>query len=399
MSLDHKYSTATSSNLFLDRSGSENEAEPRYLRKISDYYKKMGMISEQKLPLHRNIYGGIEKALLSSNFHLAENEFPDVVNSKFLGAKEQTDAAAEVEKFLARFFRSEKIPIDVDVVSIDETSVKDPSKLQTNENPNQFVVSAQMAMKSKGKGVLILFAVVSEKDFDPNLINVNKVVSNISSMIRHELMHDRQYDSLARDMGITRAEAKKKFEDWGLIPKEGAPREDYLGSHIEIDAFGHEFAERLAHEFGLERAEQMTATQNITDMRRVAQDIGLADNFREYYEEYPEEKFTNRLQKKIRKNLRAFRAEGIYEVKMKITKRQIRRIVKEAMAPNIPDVVGTVTGVYGEKNRHLADRLNKVWDVVRADTLDALGGQATWEEIADEVLAWVFYRSRLNRID
>ena len=75
------------------------------------------------------------------------------------------------------------------------------------------------------------------------------------------------------------------------------------------------------------------------------------------------------------------------ESKMKITKRQLRRIIREAMAPNIPDVVGAVTGVYGEKNRHLADRLNKVWDVVRADTLEALGGQATWEEIADEVLA------------
>ena len=75
------------------------------------------------------------------------------------------------------------------------------------------------------------------------------------------------------------------------------------------------------------------------------------------------------------------------ESKIKITKRQLRRIIHEAMAPNIPDVVGAVTGVYGEKNRHLADRLNKIWDVVRADTLAALGGQATWEEIADEVLA------------
>ena len=28
-----------------------------------------------------------------------------------------------------------------------------------------------------------------------------------------------------------------------------------------------------------------------------------------------------------------------------------------------------------------------VWDVVRADTLDALGGRATWDEIADEVMA------------
>ena len=37
---------------------------------------------------------------------------------------------------------------------------------------------------------------------------------------------------------------------------------------------------------------------------------------------------------------------------MKITRRQLRRIIKEAMpAGGGPDVVGTVTGVYGEKNR------------------------------------------------
>ena len=38
--------------------------------------------------------------------------------------------------------------------------------------------------------------------------------------------------------------------------------------------------------------------------------------------------------------------------KIKITKNQLRRIIIEAMpAGGVPDVVGAVTGVYGEKNR------------------------------------------------
>jgi hypothetical protein len=57
---------------------------------------------------------------------------------------------------------------------------------------------------------------------------------------------------------------------------------------------------------------------------------------------------------------------------MRITKRQLRRIIKEALSS---DAAG------------LEDRLLKVWDVVRADTLDALGGRATWDEIAEEVMA------------
>ena len=44
---------------------------------------------------------------------------------------------------------------------------------------------------------------------------------------------------------------------------------------------------------------------------------------------------------------------------MKITKRQLRRIIKEAMPRGgAPDVVGAVTGVYGEKNRQEKNRLD-----------------------------------------
>ena len=79
---------------------------------------------------------------------------------------------------------------------------------------------------------------------------------------------------------------------------------------------------------------------------------------------------------------------------MKITKRQIRRIIKEEVAQ-----LRETDGWYSEEYETMADRkyadrpddlearLNAVWDKVAADTLDTLGGQATWEEITDEVLA------------
>ena len=54
---------ASTSNLFLDREGDENAYEPKYLRKIADYYKSMGLISERKLPMPRKLYGGIEAAI------------------------------------------------------------------------------------------------------------------------------------------------------------------------------------------------------------------------------------------------------------------------------------------------------------------------------------------------
>lgn len=68
---------------------------------------------------------------------------------------------------------------------------------------------------------------------------------------------------------------------------------------------------------------------------------------------------------------------------MKITKRQLRRIIKEEL--NILLEMGGYAGHHTGNN--LEGRLNSVWDIVRADTLSALGGQASWEEISEEVMA------------
>lgn len=47
---------------------------------------------------------------------------------------------------------------------------------------------------------------------------------------------------------------------------------------------------------------------------------------------------------------------------MKITKRQLRSIIKEAMpAGGVPDVVGAVTGVYGEEQRQLLNDLGDMY--------------------------------------
>jgi len=57
---------------------------------------------------------------------------------------------------------------------------------------------------------------------------------------------------------------------------------------------------------------------------------------------------------------------------MRITRRQLRHIVREALSRDA---------------MALEPRILDVWDRVRADTLQALGGRATWDEIADEIMA------------
>ena len=58
-----------------------------------------------------------------------------------------------------------------------------------------------------------------------------------------------------------RAVAKKNYEQEGEIPPEDAPRSQYLGAGIEIDAYAHEFAEELLELFGKAKALNIIATR------------------------------------------------------------------------------------------------------------------------------------------
>ena len=90
-----------------------------------------------------------------------------------------------------------------------------------------------------------------------------------------------------------------------MIPPSDAPREKYLGSHIEIDAYGHEFAEELAQKFGLKKAMSLVATANDNKLKLLAQSIDddISDNFREYFDLFSDASFTRKVRKKIKKYL------------------------------------------------------------------------------------------------
>ena len=324
---------ASTSNLFLDREGDENAYEPKYLRKIADYYKSMGLISERKLPMPRKLYGGIEAAIGGAALQGADNEYTD-----FYRGFEKTDAAIVVEDALNKLFADLSMAVTVQAISIDAHNFKNNKpRLQDNENPDRFVVGAQAGLDDNGDGIIYLMITTAAEEFDRSLMNVASVAKEAANIIRHELMHDRQYSSLARDAGISRKEAKEKFIRLGLIPDDDAPRSDYLSSHIEIDAFGHEFAERLAQEFGLDEAEALVAGASSEKLKKLASrmDSSMGDNFREYYAEHPDRKFTKKLQKKIRKYLRGFRDQNLYEARnnqcLQITIGEIRGLVRDLL--------------------------------------------------------------------
>mgnify|MGYP001481007745 CR=1 FL=1 len=61
-----------------------------------------------------------------------------------------------------------------------------------------------------------------------------------------------------QDLNNAVKSAKDSFEAEGQIPPEGAPRDQYLGAHIEVDAYAHEFAEELLEKLGKRAALDIT---------------------------------------------------------------------------------------------------------------------------------------------
>ena len=57
----------------------------------------------------------------------------------------------------------------------------------------------------------------------------------------------------------------------------------------------------------------MVASSDHSELQKISQEIDSSGNMAEYYVDYSDEIFTSKLQKKIRKYLKLFRKNKIYE--------------------------------------------------------------------------------------
>jgi len=258
-------------------------------------------------------------------------------------------------------------------------------------------VSAAADLTKKQEMLLILYAVESTFDFDSKLTKPKKIANDISTTIRHELVHDEQYNKVASRMGISKANAKQKFIDWGLIPGHDSPRSAYLGSHIELDAFGHEFAERMAAELGVERSLKYLNTFSSGGAFKFDPHVNFGSNFEEFFNENPESDFTAKLIKKIRKYLLRFKHHEIYESRrqkiMKITKKKLQRVINEAFSrKDLYMNFGQEPDIGGGFNAFLDTLENEVLGELYPGGTEAAfelytswkNGDISWDDVADQ---------------
>ena len=91
-------------------------------------------------------------------------------------------------------------------------------------------------------------------NFSPADIDSSSVVSHIGSTVRHELVHMKQIQKQADNKGVGIEDA---FDQMLSDPRQysmGGTKQDYLSSHIEVDAYAHEAADELLKKHSLDDA-------------------------------------------------------------------------------------------------------------------------------------------------
>ena len=309
-------------NLYLDRKGHAGEWEPDRLDHLGNFLVKMGLLSEiTSLP--DELFSGLNQAIATSGFWNYDNS-PDDTEMNSLGKgvwAEQTDAAAALGDALQDFFDAQSFPITIAVNTLDPASQKPDAKVKFPVGkghklyPNGIVVGAEQDIKGS-RFVMYVHMTPVDDTFEPSDVNPSAISSKISRMIRHEIVHTKQYEKRRKNQKTSRQAAKKSYEREGEIPPDDAPRTQYLGAGIEIDAYAHEFAEELLDVLGKQKALEVISKRfSANDL----ESLGISDTLIEYLDEHGSAAFTKKLRNKIYTQIMDMTDRGLYEGKHQTT--------------------------------------------------------------------------------
>jgi len=261
-----------------------------------------------KLP--KEFYEPLQQIISASQFWTFPNNPEDPDYNSVAGEDvDQSEAAAQLGSAIMDFFRSVNYPIIAAVRSPDVEYGENHKFLVGKKHrsyPNNIVVGGQMGLTSRGRRLLYLDLAIFDKDFKIEDISPNTLASNIASVIRHEIIHSKQYDKRAKSQKTTRVKAKKAFEEDGSIVSDSKKRHQYLSSHIEVDAYAHEFAEQLLRDHGFNKA------KDVIRSAKNSESLDLSDQLKEYLDGVSSKKAFKNLMGKIYSHLVDLTNRNIY---------------------------------------------------------------------------------------
>ena len=262
--------------------------------------------------LSDEFYKPLESAIISSGFWKHANRDGDADYNVVWGEDvDQTPAAEELGTTLTDYFKDIGYPIVFLVRSPDvETNSGFLVDSSHRSYPNDIVLGGEMGMSSRGRLMMYLNMVIFDEDFDLNDIKPQAVAAKIASVVRHEAIHAKQYDKRAKAQKTSRTKAKEAYEDDGSIA-DSSKRSEYLSSHIEIDAYAHEFAEHLLRKLGKEKA------LNVIRYADNSSELPIPDQMREYFTGVAGEKAFANMMGKVYTHIVDLSSRGLIEAVIK----------------------------------------------------------------------------------
>ena len=227
--------------------------EERQLRK----YIQGVLLEVTSLP--KEYFKAIDDAVSASRFWEQPNSQNDIdLITHAAGNSLGTPAADTLGQALQDVFDELELDIDV-IISSHETDDIEGFTLHKDHPayPDRWLVDARwyVSKQRPGRNTIDMEVMTAEESL-PDL-DSSALVRHIAQTVRHELVHHAQMKKQAANKGLDDAAAfEEMLQDPSQVPSSGKI-EDYLRSHIEIDAHAHDGAEELLAVYGKEKALDM----------------------------------------------------------------------------------------------------------------------------------------------
>ena len=262
--------------------------------------------------LNKDLYGSLEKAIADSRFWLEGNteddgEYEDV---KEFGLMHQTGAGQYLQDALQ--FAIDGIDTDIVVVVQSPEIDANPGFLLTPDKPaypDSVIAGGYATITPNGKKAVVLNLAMFDDSYNHSDVSAQRVARKGAAILRHEIVHLQQIEQRAESEGISLLDAFEAFKkEPKVIPPKDAGRQQYIKSHIEVDAHAHQAADELLSLYG--KDESLRLISKTVDFEDLGVDLPHA--IEDYLINNPSAKTAREFRKKVYDYIITLGDENIY---------------------------------------------------------------------------------------
>jgi len=262
--------------------------------------------------LEKALYGSLEKAIGDSKFWLEGNTEDDGGYEDVPGLDliHQTSAAQYLQDVLQATIDNAGEDIIIAVQSpeldVNPTFLLTPDKPQY---PDSVISGGYATITPDGKQAVILNMSLFDDSFNDDDVNAQRIARKGAAILRHEIVHLQQVAARAESEGVNLLDAFENFKKDKSIPQVGSGRQQYIKSHIEIDAHAHQAADELLSLYGKEEALRLISkTVDFEDLG-----VDLPHAIEDYIINNPSSKTAREFRKKVYDYIITMTSQNIYD--------------------------------------------------------------------------------------